>query len=289
MIGTGVAIVTPFTAERTVDVKALESLVHFLIDGGVDYLVALGTTAETVTLTAEEKKVVIACVVKATDGRVPLVLGMGGNNTHALVEEIKATDMKGFSALLSVCPYYNRPNQKGLYAHFEAVSKASSLPIILYNVPARTGGGINNDTVLQLANDFENIVGIKDASGDIAIAKDLIRRRPKGFLVLAGNDDLAVPIAKEGGDGVISVLAGGVPNVFSKMMRFALSENAAEAVALHDALSPLMQLIFEEGNPAGIKAILHQQNRIENTLRLPLVPVSEDLYVRISRAHDQLQ
>ena len=286
MTGTGVALVTPFTTEGSVDEKALAALVHFLIEGGVDYLVALGTTAETVTLTSDEKRIVRQCILSETAGRVPVVLGMGGNNTAALVEEIRATDLSGFSALLSVCPYYNRPNQRGLYAHFKAVSTASPLPILLYNVPARTGGGLDNATVLQLANDFENIVGIKDATGDLNVAKDLIARRPKGFLVLSGNDDLALPIAKAGGDGVISVLAGGVPDAFSQMMRYALSGNITEAEALHDVLSPLMQLIFEEGNPAGIKAILHQKDKIENRLRLPLVPVTDDLYQRILLAQD---
>lgn len=284
MKGTGVALVTPFSVDGTVDQNALASLVNYMIDEGVDYLVALGTTAETATLTSAEKKTVRECIVKAAAGRVPLVLGMGGNNTAALVEEIKATDLSDFSALLSVCPYYNRPNQRGLYAHFEAVSKASSLPIILYNVPSRTGGGIANDTVLQLAKDFENIIGIKDASGDLAVAKDLIARRPKGFYVLSGNDDLAMSIAEAGGEGVISVLAGGVPKTFTQMMRAALAGNSSEALSLHQRLSPLMRLIFEEGNPAGIKAVLHQNKRIENRLRLPLVPVSEALYSEISAA-----
>lgn len=284
MKGTGVALVTPFSVDRTVDQNALASLVNYMIDEGVDYLVALGTTAETATLTSAEKKTVRECIVKAAAGRVPLVLGMGGNNTAALVEEIKATDLSDFSALLSVCPYYNRPNQRGLYAHFEAVSKASSLPIILYNVPSRTGGGIANDTVLQLAKDFENIIGIKDASGDLAVAKDLIARRPKGFYVLSGDDDLAMSIAEAGGEGVISVLAGGVPKTFTQMMRAALAGNSSEALSLHQRLSPLMRLIFEEGNPAGIKAVLHQNKRIENRLRLPLVPVSEALYSEISAA-----
>lgn len=288
MKGTGVALVTPFSVDGTVDQNALASLVNYMIDEGVDYLVALGTTAETATLTSAEKKTVRECIVKAAAGRVPLVLGMGGNNTAALVEEIKATDLSDFSALLSVCPYYNRPNQRGLYAHFEAVSNASSLPIILYNVPSRTGGGIANDTVLQLAKDFENIIGIKDASGDLAVAKDLIARRPKGFYVLSGDDDLAMSIAESGGEGVISVLAGGVPKTFTQMMRAALAGNSSEALSLHQRLSPLMRLIFEEGNPAGIKAVLHQNKRIENRLRLPLVPVSEVLYSEISAALEAL-
>lgn len=288
MKGTGVALVTPFSVDGTVDQNALASLVNYMIDEGVDYLVALGTTAETATLTSAEKKTVRECIVKAAAGRVPLVLGMGGNNTAALVEEIKATDLSDFSALLSVCPYYNRPNQRGLYAHFEAVSNASSLPIILYNVPSRTGGGIANDTVLQLAKDFENIIGIKDASGDLAVAKDLIARRPKGFYVLSGDDDLAMSIAEAGGEGVISVLAGGVPKTFTQMMRAALAGNSSEALSLHQRLSPLMRLIFEEGNPAGIKAVLHQNKRIENRLRLPLVPVSEVLYSEISAALEAL-
>lgn len=288
MKGTGVALVTPFSVDGTVDQNALASLVNYMIDEGVDYLVALGTTAETATLTSAEKKTVRECIVKAAVGRVPLVLGMGGNNTAALVEEIKATDLSDFSALLSVCPYYNRPNQRGLYAHFEAVSNASSLPIILYNVPSRTGGGIANDTVLQLAKDFENIIGIKDASGDLAVAKDLIARRPKGFYVLSGDDDLAMSIAEAGGEGVISVLAGGVPKTFTQMMRAALAGNSSEALSLHQRLSPLMRLIFEEGNPAGIKAVLHQNKRIENRLRLPLVPVSEVLYSQISAALEAL-
>lgn len=289
MIGTGVALITPFTTEGSIDVDALTSLVNYTIDGGVDYLVALGTTAETVTLTADEKRTVRECILSAAAGRVPLVLGMGGNNTAALVDEITSTKLDGFSALLSVCPYYNRPNQAGLYAHFEAVSKASPLPILLYNVPARTGGGIDNETVLKLAKEFDNIIGIKDASGDLEVAKDLIARRPKGFLVLSGNDDLAMPIAKEGGEGVISVLAGGVPKDFSQMMRYALEGQEEEAQRLHGLLSPLMNLIFEEGNPAGIKAILHQKALIENHLRLPLVPVTMNLYTRISTAYDQLQ
>lgn len=273
--GTGVALITPFKNDLSVDETVLTQLIDHSIEGGVEYIVIMGTTAENATLNTKEKKLVIATAVNATRKRVPLVLGIGGNNTMAICEEIKDHDLTGFDAILSVSPYYNRPTQQGIYAHYKAIAEASPLPIILYNVPGRTASNILPETVFKLANDFENIIGIKEAAGDMVQLLRLLKDRPEGFLVVSGDDMLALPTVLAGGDGVISVLGQGVPKLFSTMIRNGLNGKLKEANDAHYALMPLMDLIFSEGNPAGIKALLALQNIGNAEVRLPLVKASE--------------
>ena len=280
--GTGVALVTPFKKDFSVDFDALKRIVNFVIDGGVQYLVILGTTGEPATLTSEEKEAVIKTIVKANNGRLPLILGVGSNNTQQVVEELKSRDFSAFSAILSVSPYYNRPTQEGIYYHFKAISEASILPIILYNVPGRTASNMLPSTVVRLANDFENIIGIKEAAGDILQAMKLIQNCPKDFLIISGDDMVTLPIILAGGSGVISVIGQGFPKVFSEMVRFGLSKKVEEAYQIHYKIANSIDLIFEEGNPGGIKQIHKALGLSENTVRLPLVNVSEDLANRIS-------
>ncbi len=280
--GTGVALVTPFKDDLSVDTAALIKLIDHCIAGELDYLVVMGTTAENATLDAAEKKLVISTAVEATKGRVPLVLGMGGNNTVALCKAAKEQDFSGFSAVLSVSPYYNRPTQAGIYAHYSAFAKACPLPIILYNVPARTGSNILPETVFKLAEDFENIIGIKEASGDMVQMLRLLQHRPKDFLVVSGDDMLALPTVSAGGDGVISVLAQGLPKKLSGMINEALQGNFDSANKEHYELMPFIDAIFAEGNPAGIKALLHQAHICLPHVRLPLIAASEPLRQRLA-------
>lgn len=279
--GTGVALVTPFNTDGTVDVAALSNLVTHSINGKVDYLVALGTTAESVTLTKEEKQLVLDTIVVANNGVLPLVVGIGGNNTYGVVQELKTMDLSEFCAILSVSPYYNKPTQEGIYQHFKAVSQASPLPIIVYNVPGRTGSNILPDTVFRLAKDFDTIVAIKEASGDMAQVMHLLQHRPTGFMVLSGDDIMALPIILAGGDGVISVIGQGLPQEFSEMVRLGMAGKSKEAYSYHYRLQEGMQLIFEEGNPAGIKAILELLNLGKAEVRLPLVAASTGLKRKI--------
>lgn len=271
LIGTGVALVTPFKDDMSVDERALRNIVQYCIEGGIDYLVALGTTGEAVTLSKSEKQFVADTIVTANAGRLPLVLGVGGNNTAAVVEELKTLDLSAFDAVLSVSPYYNRPTQEGIYRHFEALSQASPKPIIVYNVPGRTGSNMLPETTLRLARDFENIVAIKEACGDMAQIKQLIADKPEAFLVLSGDDGTALPTVLEGGSGVISVLGQGLPNEFSTMITLGLQGDKDEALKLHFALQEGMDLIFKEGNPAGIKAIFELLGLGSAAVRLPLV------------------
>lgn len=282
LTGTGVALVTPFDESLQVNVSSLKSIVEYQIDNGVDYLVVLGTTAENATLNTEDKKHVINTVVKANKGRLPLVLGMGSNNTSALVKDLKDIDLSHFEAILSVSPYYNKPTQQGIYEHYKAVSEASSKPIILYNVPARTSSNIAVDTVVRLAEDFDNIVGIKEAAGDIVQAYDLIDKTPEEFLVISGDDMMALPIILGGGSGVISVIGQGLPKFFSKMVNLGLAGKSKEAFEIYHKISPVIKMIFEQGNPAGIKAILKHLGLASDFLRLPLVKVDADLDKRLS-------
>ncbi|WP_348797219.1 4-hydroxy-tetrahydrodipicolinate synthase [Flavobacterium adhaerens] len=281
LIGTGVALVTPFNNDYTIDVEALRRIVNFSIDGGVEYLVVLGTTAETATLTAEEKELVINTVVEVNAGRLPLVLGVGGNNTLKVVEELKTRDLSSFEAILSVSPYYNKPTQEGIYQHFKAIAEASSIPVILYNVPGRTSSNMLPSTVIRLANDFENVVAIKEASGDIVQIMQLIKNCPKDFLVISGDDMIALPVVLAGGAGVISVIGQGFPKEFSELIRLGLNRKVDEAFKLHYALYDCINMIFEQGNPAGIKEVFKTLNICENTLRLPLVTVDESLSNRL--------
>ena len=281
LIGTGVALITPFKKDLSVDTEALTNIVHYQIDNGIDYLVVLGTTAETATLTADEKELVISTVIKANNNKLPLVLGVGGNNTHQVVEELKTRDLSDFTAILSVSPYYNKPTQEGIYQHFKAIAEASPIPIILYNVPGRTASNMLPSTVLRLANDFKNIVAIKEAAGDIVQAMKLIQHKPDGFLVISGDDMVTLPMVLAGGAGVISVIGEGFPKQFSAMVRLGLERKVDEAYQIHYQVADAIDMIFEQGNPAGIKEVFHVLGLCENTLRLPLVNVNEDLANRI--------
>ncbi|KRD10159.1 4-hydroxy-tetrahydrodipicolinate synthase [Flavobacterium sp. Root901] len=282
LIGTGVALVTPFKKDFSVDIEALQRIVNFSIDGGVEYLVVMGTTAENATLTQEEKELVINTVIDVNKGRLPLILGVGGNNTMQVVEELKTRDFSAFEAILSVSPYYNKPTQEGIYQHFKAIAEASPVPVILYNVPSRTSSNMLPSTVIRLANDFQNVVAIKEAAGDMAQALRLIKDAPKDFLVISGDDMIALPIVLAGGAGVISVIGQGFPKEFSEMIRLGLNKKAAEAFKTQYLLSDCIDMIFEQGNPAGIKQVFQAMNIAENTVRLPLVSVDESLANRLN-------
>ncbi|WP_278035537.1 4-hydroxy-tetrahydrodipicolinate synthase [Flavobacterium nitratireducens] len=282
LIGTGVALVTPFKEDFSIDTEALIRIVNLSVDGGVEYLVILGTTAENATLNNEEKELVIKTVIEANNGRLPLVLGVGGNNTMKVVEELKTRDMSPFEAILSVSPYYNKPTQEGIYQHFKAIAEASPIPVVIYNVPGRTSSNMLPKTVLRLANDFDNIVGIKEAVGDIVQAMQLIKDKPAGFHVISGDDMTALATVLAGGSGVISVIGQGYPKEFSEMIRLGLNRKVDEAYKLQYLLSDCIDMIFEQGNPAGIKQVFKELGISENTVRLPLVSVDEDLQQRIA-------
>ena len=282
LVGTGVALVTPFSEDKSVDFEGLKRLVNYQIDNGINYLVVLGTTGEPATLTLEEKEQVIATIIETNNGRLPLVLGVGGNNTMAVVEEIKSTDLSAFTAVLSVSPYYNKPTQEGIYKHFKAIAQASPKPIILYNVPSRTGVNVLPNTVVRLANEFENIVAVKEAAGDIVQVMRLIKNKPKDFLVISGDDMIALPMVLCGGAGVISVIGQGVPKDFSQMIQYGLKGDILKANELHYKAMNSIDYIFEEGNPAGIKALLKKRNICSENVRLPLVKASYDLQQKLN-------
>lgn len=283
LIGTGVALVTPFKKDFSIDIEALHRIVNFSIDGGVEYLVVMGTTAENATLTQSEKELVIATVIEVNNGRLPLVLGVGGNNTMQIVEELKTRDFSAFEAILSVSPYYNKPTQEGIYQHFKAIAEASPVPVILYNVPGRTSSNMLPSTVIRLANEFDNVVAIKEAAGDMAQALQLIKNAPKDFLVISGDDMIALPIVLAGGAGVISVIGQGFPKEFSEMIRLGLNRKVNEAFKTQYFLSDCIDMIFEQGNPAGIKHVFHSLGIADNTVRLPLVSVDESLAERLDK------
>ena len=276
--GTGVALVTPFKEDKTIDVPALERLVHSQVENGVDYLVVLGTTAETPTLSTEEKELVKKTVKQANNGRLPMVLGVGGNNTQTILEQVREVSPKDYIAILSVTPYYNKPSQEGLYQHYKAVAEATELPILLYNVPSRTGVNMDYRTTLRLAKEVPNIIGIKEASGNIVQIMHLLRGRRENFLVISGDDATALPTVLLGGDGTISVLGQAFPERYSQMIRQGLEGNYKEANTIQYQLLEAVELIFKEGNPVGIKALLSLLGVI-NTLevRLPLVNATEGL------------
>ena len=281
--GTGVAIVTPFTTKGEVDFPALTKLVEHIIKGRVEYIVVLGTTGETATLSKEEKKQVIAHIVKINKKRVPLVLGVGGNNTAELVEQLKKDDLSAFDAILSVSPYYNKPSQEGIYQHYKALSKASPLPIILYNVPGRTASNIAWDTTIRLAKDFKNIIAIKEASGNIEQCMKIIKHRPAGFLVISGDDNLTLPMVASGADGVISVVANAYPKDFSDMVRAALKHDLKTAQKLHYKLMEITEQLFADGNPGGIKHVLSLKNITKSTVRLPLVEPNDTVKAKLKK------
>jgi 4-hydroxy-tetrahydrodipicolinate synthase len=275
LAGTGVAIITPFTSTHDVDYTKLEQLVDFWIKEKVDYLVVLGTTGESVTLDKEEKKEIVNRVIVRAAGRVPIVVGAGGNNTREILKSMESMEIKGIDALLSVVPYYNKPTQTGLYAHYKAISEASPLPVILYNVPGRTGINMTAETTLKLAHEFPNLAGIKEACGNLEQVMQIIKYKPSGFKVISGDDALTLPMIALGADGVISVIANAFPRGFSEMVRAALGGDFARARTLHYQYTELIAGCFAEGSPAGVKALLKIQGMIEDRVRLPLVPVSE--------------
>lgn len=278
--GMGVALTTPFLENGEIDVQTLDAHLDYLIDGKADYIVALGTTAETPTLTADEKKRLALHILDYTSGRRPVMIGIGGNSTRNVVDELHNTDrLEEFAAILSVVPYYNKPTQEGMYRHFAEIAKASPIPVVLYNIPGRTGVNMNADTIVRLAKDFPGkIIGVKEASGNMEQAQTVITRRPEGFLVISGDDSLAHTMIRKGGDGVISVLGNAYPSQFTAMIHRSMEDETPEAAAkLHQQFSALYSLLFKDGNPAGIKALLHILfPRYKEVLRLPLVPVTDE-------------
>lgn len=287
-IGTGVALVTPFNEDKSIDFDGLERLINYQIDNGVNYLVVLGTTGEPATLTQEEKEAVKSKIIDVNNGRLPLVIGIGGNNTAAVVEEIKNTDLTHFDGILSVSPYYNKPTQEGIYLHFKAVAEATEKPIILYNVPGRTSSNMSPEVVVRLANDFNNIIAVKEAKGDMVQAMQIIQHAPEDFLVISGDDMIALPMTLAGGAGVISVIGEGLPKEFSSMIQLGLEGKTKEAYELHYKVMDSIDLIFAEGNPAGIKSLLQKKGICLDEVRLPLVKASEELQTQISDFIDSL-
>ena len=280
-LGTGVALVTPFKADLSIDHVALTNIVNFNIENGVEYLVICGTTGESVTITKQEKKSIIETISKANKGRVPMVLGIGGNNTAAVIEEIKTTDLSTIAAILSVSPYYSKPTQEGIYQHFKSIAEASPIDVILYNVPGRTSRNIEVETTLRLANDFKNVIGVKEAGNNVAQYLQLLKNKPADFLIISGDDDLALGIVLAGGAGVISVIGQAFPKEFSNMIRLGLEGNAKEAYKLHFRLMDVIGYIFEENNPAGIKGVFEALGLCRDSVRLPLVPASKQLKDKI--------
>ena len=287
--GTGVAIITPFKNDSSIDFAALGRVVNHIINGGVNYIVVLGTTGESVTLTKDEKKAIISYVVEVTDNRVPLVVGIGGNSTQEVINCIRHSNLTGIEGILSVAPYYNKPNQRGLFQHFKAIANSTSIPVILYNVPGRTCSNISSDTCLELANVCENIVGIKEASGDMAQIMRIIKNKPDNFNVISGDDLMTIPIIASGGSGVISVLANAFPLATSELVTNSLKSNFKSAREIQLRYLEMIELLFIDGNPAGVKAMLSMMNLCLNTLRLPLVPVNRTIYMRIQKAVDEVK
>ena len=273
--GTGVALVTPFHTYGTIDFTSLTGLVKFVVEGGVDFLVALGTTSEAPVLSSDEKTAVLNHILEVSEGKLPVVVGIGGNNTQGVIDQIKSMDFEGISAILSVAPYYNKPRQKGIYYHFKSIAAVSPVPVILYNVPGRTSSNISASTTIRLAREFRNITGIKEASGDFTQIMEIIRDKPDGFSVYSGDDALTLPMIALGADGVISVVANAFPSAFSKMVNMSLQGNYQEAREVHYSLTEIIETLFEDGNPSGIKAALEVLGILKNNLRLPLVKANK--------------
>jgi 4-hydroxy-tetrahydrodipicolinate synthase len=279
--GMGVALITPFNEDGSVDYDALSRLVDYQLQSGTAYLVVLGTTAETPTLTEDEKKQIVDLVVTRVNGRVPIILGVGGNNTSAIVDSLKKNDYKGIDAILSVTPYYNKPSQEGLYQHYKAIAEASPLPVILYNVPGRTGVNMSAETTLRIANEFKNVIAVKEASGNISQMDEIIKRKPEEFDVISGDDGVTFPLITLGAIGVISVIGNAFPKEFSRMVRLGLEGDFKSALTIHHSFNELFNLLFVDGNPAGVKCMLSMMGYIENRLRLPLVPTRITTYEQI--------
>lgn len=285
--GTGVALITPFRADGSIDFNALESLINFQISNGTNYLVALGTTSEAATLSLDEKQAIVDFINEINNHRIPLVVGCGSNNTRELIELTRKLNKNDINGILSVAPYYNKPNQEGIFQHFKALADATTLPIILYNVPSRTSVNISAETTIRLAKEKKNIIGIKEASGNLEQAMHLVKNKPNGFLVLSGDDATALPLIALGFDGVISVVANAFPLEFSKMIQLSLQGDYEKARQLQYKLIDIIYSLFEEGNPAGVKAYLYCKKMVENSLRLPLVPVSNPLMARIKEMNSK--
>lgn len=287
--GMGVALITPFKEDESIDFDALARLLEYQIQNGTDYLVVLGTTGETPSLSENEKRQIQRFVVERTRGRIPLVLGVGSNNTRTVVDHLLNEDLSGYDAILSVVPYYNKPSQEGIYQHYATIAKASPLPIILYNVPGRTGVNMTAETTLRLARDFNNIVAIKEASGNISQMDDIIKNKPHDFMVISGDDGVTFPLITLGAVGVISVIGNAFPKEFSRMVRLALNGNYNQALTIHHRFTELFSLLFVDGNPAGVKCLLNLMGMIENKLRLPLVPTRITTYEKIQDVLEKLR
>ncbi len=286
--GMGVALITPFKEDESVDYEALGRLVDYLLQNGADYLVVLGTTAETPTLTEEEKKKIIELVVTKVRHRIPIVLGVGGNCTKSVVDKLKNDNFEGIDAILSVVPYYNKPSQEGIYQHYKAIAQATELPVILYNVPGRTGVNMTAETTLRLAREFKNIIAVKEASGNITQMDDIIKNKPKDFNVISGDDGITFPLITLGAIGVISVIGNAFPREFSRMVRLALAGDYDSARTIHHRFTELFSLLFVDGNPAGVKSMLSMMGFVENSLRLPLVPTRIVTYEKIRNVLHEL-
>ena len=288
LIGMGVALITPFKEDETIDFEALKRLVEHQIKNGTDYLVVCGTTAETPTLTDDEKDEITRFVVNCVAGRIPIVLGVGGNNTKLVVNQLQTKDFSGIDAILSVTPYYNKPSQEGIYQHYAAIAQNSPLPVILYNVPGRTGVNMLPETTIRLANEFPNICAVKEASGNFTQIDDIIKNKPADFMVISGDDGITFPLITLGAVGVISVIGNAFPKEFSKMVRLALQGDYNNARQIHYKFTELFNLLFVEGNPAGVKSMLAVMGLIENKLRLPLVPNTIKTYEKIRKVLNEL-
>lgn len=286
--GMGVALITPFKEDESVDYEALGRLVDYLLQNGADYLVVLGTTAETPTLTEEEKKKIIELVVTKVRHRIPIVLGVGGNCTKSIVDKLKNDNFEGIDAILSVVPYYNKPSQEGIYQHYKAIAQATDLPVILYNVPGRTGVNMTAETTLRLAREFKNIIAVKEASGNITQMDDIIKNKPKDFNVISGDDGITFPLITLGAIGVISVIGNAFPREFSRMVRLALAGDYDSARTIHHRFTELFSLLFVDGNPAGVKSMLNMMGFVENRLRLPLVSTRIVTYEKIRNVLHEL-
>ncbi len=286
--GTGVALITPFNEDRSIDFQSLEKLVNYVTDNGVEYLVVLGTTAESATLNKDEKQQVINCIVNLNRKRLPLVLGIGGNNTQEIIQSINTQNTEDFTAILSVSPYYNKPSQEGIYRHYKAIATSTDKKIILYNVPGRTATNVNSETTLRIAKDFPNIIAVKEAAPNFLQSTEIIKDKPDNFLVLSGDDEFTVPMTLAGGKGVISVIGQGLPKEFSEMTRLALQGKNEEAYKIHYKINAITRLIYNEGNPTGIKALLALKGICKPYVRLPLVEASENLSQKIQAELDKL-
>ena len=287
--GLGIALITPFCKDGSVDYKSLVRLMEYQLDNGADFLCILATTGETPCLTKDEKQKIKDLVVSTVKGRVPILMGCGGNNTAAIVEELQTGDFRGIDGVLSVCPYYNKPSQEGLYQHFKTIAAATSLPVVLYNVPGRTGDNLKAETTVRLARDCENIVAIKEASGSLEQVDEIIKNKPKDFAVISGDDALTFPMISCGAEGVISVIGNALPKEFSRMIRLEFNGEYEPARKIHHRFNELYSLLFVDGNPAGVKALLHEMGYIDNVLRLPLVPTRLKTMQRISEILKELK